>query len=136
MKNRFHFLKFVLVTVVSLAFVSFTYLKFYVLKDTSKEVLLKAFNYSISTQTVGPKYQFTKETSLVETAQQIQAMGSNLLKFSMHPRYCTENYGLPENKDINSLTKLATLEPSFSRVLNMDFKYYHIWVYGFSQYTP
>ena len=74
MKNRFNFLKFVLVTVVSLAFVSFTYLKFYVLKDTSKEVLLKAFNYSISTQTVGPKYQFTKETSLVETAQQIQAM--------------------------------------------------------------
>jgi hypothetical protein len=72
----------------------------------------------------------------VETAQQIQAMGSNLLKFSMHPRYCTENYGLPENKDINSLTKLATLEPSFSRVLKMDFKYFHIWVYGFSQYTP
>lgn len=94
------------------------------------------FNFAISTQTVGSKYSFTEETMLVETAKQIKAMGSNLLKFSMHPRYCTENYGLPKNDAITSLTKLATLEPSMKAVLNMDFKYYHIWVYGFSQYTP
>jgi len=102
--------------------------------DTDQEIL--DFNYVIGTQTVGPKYQFTDETTLVETAREIRAMGSNLLKFSMHPRYCTENYGLPKNEEIKSLKDLAIYEPSMKRVLNMDFKYYHIWVYGFSQYTP
>lgn len=98
--------------------------------------LIESYNYAIGTQTVGPKYKFTNKTVLVETALEIKKMGSNLLKFSMNPRYCSENYGLPENKDINSLTKLATLEPSVKEVLDMDFKFYHIWVYGFSQYTP
>ncbi|NVJ89073.1 MAG: hypothetical protein HWD82_06495 [Flavobacteriaceae bacterium] len=100
------------------------------------EESIQEFNYVIGTQTVGSKYKFTDESMLVETAQEIKNMGSNLLKFSMHPRYCSENYGLPENDNITSLTKLATLEPSVKKVLNMDFKYYHIWVYGFSQYTP
>lgn len=102
--------------------------------DLKKE--LKAFNYAIGTQTVGSKYKFTNETMLVETAKEIKNMGSNLLKFSMHPRYCTENYGLPKNDAITSLTKLASIEPSMKEVLDMDFKFYHIWVYGFSQYTP
>ncbi|HMP29462.1 MAG TPA: hypothetical protein PKD85_07670 [Saprospiraceae bacterium] len=97
---------------------------------------IELYNFAIGTQTVGSKYKFTNETMLVETAQEIKNMGSNLLKFSMHPRYCSENYGLPENKEITSLTKLATLEPSVKEVLDMDFKYYHIWTYGFSQYTP
>lgn len=96
---------------------------------------IESYNYAIGTQTVGSKYKFTDETMLVETALEIKKMGSNLLKFSMHPRYCTENYGLPKNNAINSLTKLATLEPSVKEVLDMDFKFYHIWVYGFSQYT-
>ena len=104
--------------------------------DNKAMSLIESYNFAIGTQTVGPKYKFTNKTMLVETALEIKNMGSNLLKFSMHPRYCTENYGLPENKDINSLTKLAILEPSVKEVLNMDFKFYHIWVYGFSQYTP
>jgi len=97
---------------------------------------IESFNFAIGTQTVGSKYKFTDKTMLVETAEEIKNMGSNLLKFSMHPRYCSENYGLPKNNNINSLTKLATLEPSVKKVLDMDFKFYHIWVYGFSQYTP
>lgn len=106
-------------------------------KDKSTEyVAVESYNYAIGTQTVGSKYQFTNESMLVETAKEIKNMGSNLLKFSMHPRYFSENYGLPKNDNINSLTKLASLEPSMKAVLDMDFKYYHIWVYGFSQYTP
>ncbi len=100
------------------------------------EQSIASFNYAVGTQTVGSKYKFTDETMLVETANEIMGMGSNLLKFSMHPRYSTENYGLPHNENINSLTKLATLEPSMKHVLDMDFKFYHIWVYGFTQYTP
>jgi hypothetical protein len=97
---------------------------------------IKSYNYVIGTQTVGAKYKFTDKTMLLETALEIKNMGSNLLKFSMHSRYCSENYGLPKNDNITSLTKLATLEPSVQKVLDMDFKYYHIWTYAFSQNTP
>lgn len=96
---------------------------------------IESYNFAIGTQTVGSKYKFTDKSMLVETAVEIKNMGSNLLKFSMNPRYFTENYGLPENKKINSLTKLATLEPSVKEVLDMNFKYYHIWTYEFSQYS-
>ena len=104
--------------------------------DTFHKEKVESYNYVIGTQTVGSKYKFTDKSMLVETAMEIKNMGSNLLKFSMNPRYCTENYGLPKNEAITSLTKLASLEPSVKQVLDMDFKYYHIWTYGFSQYTP
>jgi hypothetical protein len=116
-----------------------TYLLFsaFIRKDTvSIHESIDSYNFAIGTQTVGSKYQFTKESMLVETAKEIKKMGSNLLKFSMHPRYFSENYGLPKNDKINSLTKLATLEPSMKAVLDMDFKYYHIWTYAFSQNSP
>ena len=103
-------------------------------KDWDAEI--NSYNYVIGTQTVGSKYKFTEKSMLVETALEIKNMGSNLLKFSMNPRYCTENYGLPKNDAITSLTKLASLEPSVKTVLDMDFKFYHIWTYSFSQYTP
>ncbi len=55
------------------------------------------YNYIIGTQTIGAKYKFTNETNLVETAKAIRAMGSNLLKMSMSPRYFWENYDIPKN---------------------------------------
>jgi hypothetical protein len=120
--------------IVSLA-IGFTILASFESKNDDVKVQIEAYNYVIGTQTVGSKYKFTNKTMLVETAQEIKNMGSNLLKFSMNARYCTENYGLPNNPEITTLTKLATLEPSIKEVLDMDFKFYHIWVYGFSQYT-
>lgn len=92
------------------------------------------FNYVIGTQTVGAKYKFTDETNLVETAKAIREMGSNLLKISMSPRYFWENYDIPRNQEIKSLKDLAQ-ESSMVQVLDMDFKYYQIWAYEFSQYT-
>lgn len=127
-------IKILAAVVLCLTMVSMVYFK----NDNKGQTVndaVASYNYAIGTQTVGAKYQFTDKTMLVETAQEIKNMGSNLLKFSMHPRYCTENYGLPKNDEITSLTKLAILEPSVKEVLDMDFKYYHIWTYGFSQYT-
>ena len=46
-----------------------------------------------------------------------------------------ENYDLPRDNNIKSLTDLAK-ENNMKQVLNMDFKYYQIWAYEFSQYTP
>ena len=38
-----------------------------------------AFNYIVGTQAIGATYQFTEESLLVENAQAILDMGSNLL---------------------------------------------------------
>jgi hypothetical protein len=103
-------------------------------KKTDFEKEISAFNYVLSTQTVGAKYKFTEETNLVETAKAIRSMGSNLLKFSMAPRYWWENYDIPKDESITSL-KLLAQEKSMKEVLDMDFTYYQIWVYEFSQYT-
>lgn len=103
-------------------------------QKTAFEKEINEFNYILGTQTVGAKYKFTDETNLVETAKAIREMGSNLLKFSMAPRYWWENYDIPKDESITSLTKLAQ-EKSMKEVLDMDFKYYQIWVYEFSQYT-
>jgi hypothetical protein len=45
------------------------------------------FNYVLGSQTIGATYQFTPETLLVETAQALLDMGSNLIKFTMGRGY-------------------------------------------------
>jgi hypothetical protein len=47
----------------------------------------ETFNYILGTQTIGATYQFTQESVLVETAQAILDMGSNLLKITMGRGY-------------------------------------------------
>jgi hypothetical protein len=132
-KTKAFYATFILLVIGTISYIAITAFNF---NYNHLEPHVKAYNYAIGTQTVGSKYKFTDATMLVETALEIEKMGSNLLKFSMNGRYCSENYGLPKNPEINSLTKLATLEPSVKQVLDMDFKFYHIWAYGFSQYTP
>ncbi len=104
-------------------------------KSCKFEKRINDFNYVLGTQTVGAKYKFTDETNLVETAKAIHDMGSNLLKFSMSPRYWWENYDIPKDEKITSLEMLAQ-EKSMKQVLDVDFKYYQIWAYEFSHYTP
>ena len=89
-------------------------------------------NYFLGTQAIGVKYQFTEMTSLVEAAERIQAMGSDLLKFSMSKRYKGEHYALPARDDIRSLVDLAQKEPPVNAVLDMPFAYCQIWVYPFA----
>lgn len=89
-------------------------------------------NYILGTQTFGPKYQFTDQTRLVETAQRIQEMGSNLLKFSMSRRCFGDQYHLPRNEKIGNLAEMARDEPSAKAVLEMPFSWYQIWAYPFA----
>jgi hypothetical protein len=123
--------KFLLIAVIMLGSTSFLSAKPGICRLQKQ---IEGFNYAVGTQTIGAKYKFTKETNLVETAQAIREMGSNLLKFSIGPRYWWENYDIPKDENINTVTKLAQ-EKSMKKVLDMDFKYYQIWVYEFSQYT-
>ena len=88
------------------------------------------FNYVLGTQTIGAKYQFTEKARLVETAEAIRAMGSNLIKFSMSRRRGQRD-GQPKPERINSLTDLAAKDPSIRKILDMPFAHYHIWAYCF-----
>lgn len=92
---------------------------------------IDSFNYVLGTQTIGIRYQFTEKTGLVETAERIHGMGSNLLKIALNTKYSGADYSLPKRDDIHSLVDLASKEPSFKTVLDMPFAYYHLWAYSF-----
>ncbi len=90
-----------------------------------------AYNIHLGTQTFAGRYQFTTNTLLVETAQAIQTMGSDVLKFYMGRAY-DEKYRITLRPSITSLTTLARDEPSCRRVLDMPFRHTFVWAYAFS----
>jgi hypothetical protein len=86
------------------------------------------FNYCVGTQTFSPKYHFTGKTRLVETAQAMADMGSNVIKFEAGPGAMAA-YHLPPNQEIKTLKDLFALEPSYQAVLAMPFDYCLVWAY-------
>jgi len=89
---------------------------------------LDTFNYAVGTQTIGAKYQFTKEPRIVETAKAILDMGSNAIKFSMGKGQAKK---AAADLEINSLMELARDDPAHRQILDMPFAYYIIWAYPF-----
>jgi hypothetical protein len=81
------------------------------------------FNYGIGTQTIGPSYGFTSNDRLVETAQAILNMGSNILKINLG----TNSYSITGRPAYRTLTELVRDDPSFSKVLDMPFTYFFFW---------
>lgn len=88
------------------------------------------FNFVAGTQTIGASYQFTSQPKLVETAQEIRKMGSNMIKFSMSAKILKENG--PADANIHSLAQMAQQDPGTKQVLDMPFAYYFIWCYPLS----
>jgi len=98
---------------------------------------LDRFNYVIGTQTFGPRYQFTKQTRLVETAEAIRALGSTVIKFGMGRGYGGYDpghfrYTPKEDPAVHSLVELARDEPSCRHVFDMPFANFVIWMHTFS----
>lgn len=85
---------------------------------------LDTFNYAVGTQTFNPKYHFTDQPWLIETAKGILEMGSNTIKFNM-------SKGRSTDSKIHSLTELARDDSLYKQVLDMPFAYYIIWAYPF-----
>ena len=85
-------------------------------------------NHCIGTQTFSPKYQHTNNTRLVETANAMLDMGSNVIKFEAGPGALAA-YHLPANTAVKTLKDLFLLDPSYQAVLDMPFDYYLIWAY-------
>jgi len=92
---------------------------------------VESYDYVLGTQTFAPTYSFTNKTRLVETAEVIRAMGSNIIKFDMSVR-AFRGYRLPHDSAIHTLTELADREPSCRRVLRMPFTFYFLWAYAHS----
>ena len=89
------------------------------------------FDVRVGTQTFDPLYGFTTNTLLVETAQAIYDMGSDIIKLDLATN-TSVSYGLPTFSGIDSLTKLVRDEPSYRHVFDMPFTYYVLWTYPFS----
>lgn len=79
------------------------------------------FNYVLGTQTIGPKYKFTSDDALVETAKEIYNMGSRILKISLN----LSSYGLSGN--YSDVTSIVRDQPSFKYVVDMPFRDYFFW---------
>lgn len=80
------------------------------------------FNTRLGTQTIGPRYHFTDEGALIESAKGIMEMGSDILKISLS----VGAYHINTTKDY-SLEELVANEPNFRFVMDMPFKYYMMW---------
>lgn len=91
-----------------------------------------SFNVRLGTQTFGPRYQFTTNTVLVETAQAIHAMDSDIAKFYLGKGFPSQYPGITLPQTITNLVTLARDEPSCRQVLDMPFRHYVLWTYCFS----
>ena len=89
------------------------------------------YNVHAGTQTFSPRYQFTTNTSLVETAAAIGGMGSDVVKFYLG-RGMSGQYGISLPGSITDLTRLARDQASVRRVFDMPFRHYVLWTYAFS----
>jgi hypothetical protein len=91
------------------------------------EKRLKEYNFVVGTQTIsaGSQYKFTEKPVLIETAERIMAMGSNILKIHLNE---ADTETPEEFKQASPLT-LASQERSIKAVLEMDFTYNLLWVY-------
>ena len=98
---------------------------------TLSDAEVDRFNVRVGTQTFGALYHFTTNTPLVETAQAMRDMGSDVIKFFLGSGV-TNQYGLTLPASVTNLTSLAKNEPSCRRVLDMPFRQFVAWTYTFT----
>lgn len=93
------------------------------------------YNVRVGTQTFAGLYHFTANTLLVETAQAIQALGSDTIKMYLASDF-PRQYRITLASNITNLLTLARDEPSCRAVFNMPFRRYIAWIYPFSGWWP
>jgi hypothetical protein len=89
------------------------------------------YNVRVGTQTFAGLYKFTTNTLLVETAQAITNMGSDIIKFYMGHNTSGQS-GVTLGANITNLLTLARDELSYHHVLDMPFRHFVIWEYPFA----
>lgn len=95
----------------------------------------RKYNYILGTQAIGGPYQHTKGNRLIEQAENVRAMGSNLLKISL-AQGAAPNYGSVEAaRKAKSTLEYVQASPPVQQALDMDFTYYQAWVHTFTDAT-
>ena len=91
------------------------------------------YNYILGTQAIGGPYQHTRGNRLIEQADNVRGMGSNLLKISL-ARGAAPNYGSTEAaRSAKTTLDYIKAAPAVQQALDMDFTYYQLWVHSFTE---
>lgn len=96
---------------------------------------IDSYNVRVGTQTFAGLYQFTTNTLLVETAEAIRELGSDIMKGYLGPDF-PRQYHISLPVSITNLVSLAQNEPSCRRTLDMSFRHFILWVYPFGEFWP
>ncbi|AOL95699.1 hypothetical protein [Porphyrobacter sp. LM 6] len=98
----------------------------------SPEAAARGYNYILGTQAIGGPYQHTKGNRLIEQAENVRGMGSNLLKISL-AQGAAPNYGSQEAaRKARSTLEYLQASPAIQQALDKDFTYYQAWVHSFT----
>lgn len=92
---------------------------------------IDAYNVRIGTETFAGLYKFTTNTLLVETADAIQGLGSDVIKFYLGSNTSSQS-GVTLTPNITNLLTLVRDEPSYRKVLDMPFRNFIMWAYPFA----
>ncbi len=96
------------------------------------EAAARSYNYILGTQAIGGHYQHGTGNRLLEQAQQVKGMGSNLLKVSL-ARGAAPNYGSVEAaRKAKTTLEYVQASPELQQALDMDFTLYQAWVHSFT----
>ncbi|MDH7972826.1 hypothetical protein QH494_11580 [Sphingomonas sp. AR_OL41] len=91
-----------------------------------------SYNYILGTQAFGGNHNFAKDTTLLDQAREIRALGSNVLKISLGKRQAGK-YGFGDAA-ARARTELDYVKAArgLQQTLDLDFKYYQFWVQTFT----
>jgi hypothetical protein len=96
------------------------------------EAAAHQYNYILGTQAIGGPYQHGKGNRLIEQAENVRGMGSNLLKISL-AQGAAPNYGSQDAaRKAKSTLEYVQGSPPIQQALDMDFTYYQAWVHSYT----
>lgn len=92
----------------------------------------RSYNYILGTQAIGGHYQHGTGNRLIEQAEQVKGMGSNLLKISL-AQGAAPNYGsVAAARKAKTTLEYVQASPELQQALDMDFTWYQAWVHSFT----
>jgi hypothetical protein len=96
------------------------------------EAAARSYNYILGTQAIGGPYQLGKGNRLIEQAENVRGIGSNLLKISL-AQGAASNYGSADAaRKAKTTLEYVEASPALQQALDMDFTYYQAWVHSFT----
>lgn len=88
---------------------------------------LEDYNFVLGVNSFPTKYQFTKDSKLIEQAKQARALGSNIFKTTISEKIL-KDYSLKPS-EAYEIMDVIDLIPDYNKVFEMDFKYFFFWVH-------